>query len=167
MATTTPAEPDHLARTATQALTNARRVGELATAAVAVIDRRTRQIGVALGDPAALAAPEFTLMVTEKLKAAALAGRALQRGGPSAAHAAQSWLEQQVAAGGGAMTALWHARSPADLLGLGQRAIVAGAAAQVALAAELMHLGPQLFGAALAPIHRTATRNARRLARQA
>jgi hypothetical protein len=33
MATTALAEPDHLARTATQALTNARRVGKLATAA--------------------------------------------------------------------------------------------------------------------------------------
>ena len=57
--------------------------------------------------------------------------------------------------------ALWQARSPVDLLGFGSRAIVAGVAAQAALAAELMHLGPQLFGAGLAPIHRTATRNAR------
>jgi hypothetical protein len=82
MTTTALAQPDHLARVATQALTNARRVGELATAAVAVIDQRTRQIGAAIGDPVALAAPEFTRMVSEKLEAVALAGRALQRGGP-------------------------------------------------------------------------------------
>jgi hypothetical protein len=129
--------------------------------------RRTRQLGAAIGNPVALAAPAFTRMATEKLKAAALAGRAMQRGGPSAAHVAQSWLEQQVAAGGGAMTALGHARSPADLLGLGQCAIVAGLDAHAAFMAALLQLGTQLVGAALAPIHRTATRNAQRLARQA
>jgi len=167
MPITARAEPAHAARTARQALDNARRVGELAVAAAAVIDRRTRQLGAAIGNPVALAAPKFTLMVTEKLQAAALAGRAMQRGGPSAAHVAQSWLEQQVAAGGGAMTALGHARSPADLLVLGQRAIVAGLDAHAAFMAELLHLGTRLFGAALAPIHRTATRNAQGLARQA
>src|SRR4051812_13372845 len=120
MPITTRTEPAHAARTARQALDNARRVGELAVAAAAGIDRRTRQLGAAIGNPVVLAAPEFTLTVTEKLQAAALAGRAMQRGGPSAAHVAQSWLEQQVAAGGGAMTALGHARSPADLLVLGQ-----------------------------------------------
>jgi hypothetical protein len=65
------------------------------------------------------------------------------------------------------MTALGHARSPADLLVLGQRVIVAGLDAHAAFMAELLHLSPRLFGVALAPIHRTATRNARRLARQA
>jgi hypothetical protein len=33
--------------------------------------------------------------------------------------------------------------------------------------AAMLHPGTQLFGAGLAPIHRTATRNARRLARPA
>jgi hypothetical protein len=65
------------------------------------------------------------------------------------------------------MTALGHARSPADLLVLGQRAIVAGLDAHAAFMAELLHLGTQLVGAALAPTHQAATRNAQRLARQA
>jgi hypothetical protein len=167
MATTVLAEPDHLARTATQALTNARRVGELATAAVAVIDQRTRQIGAAVGDPVALAAPEFTRMVSEKLEAAALAGRALQRGLPATVRVAQAWLEQQGTVLGRATTTLWQARSPADLVTLGPRAVLAGVDAHGRWMATMLHLGTQLFGAGLAPIHRPATRNARRLARQA
>jgi hypothetical protein len=42
-----------------------------------------------------------------------------------------------------------------------------GRLAHAALAAEMTHLGTQVFGAGLAPIHRTATRNARRLTCQA
>jgi hypothetical protein len=153
------------ARTARKAIDNARRVGELAVAATAVIDTRTRQMGAAIGNPVALAAPEFTLMITEKVKAAALSGRAMQRRLPAARQACLGWVERQAAVAGGAALALWQARSPADLLEFGPRAIVAGVDAHAALAAEMTHLGTQVFGAGLAPVHRAATRNARRLAR--
>jgi hypothetical protein len=158
-------EPARSARTARKALDNARHVGELAVAATAVIDTRTRQMGAAIGDPVALAAPEFTLMVTEKVKAAALSGRAMQRRLPMAMQASLTWIERQAAVAGEAALAPWQARSPVDLLGFGPRAILAGVDAYAALAAEMTHLGTQVFGAGLAPIHRAATRNARRLAR--
>jgi predicted NBD/HSP70 family sugar kinase len=98
MAITALAEPARTARTASKALGNARRVGELAVAAAAVIDQRIRQLGAAIGNPAALAAPEFTLMVSEKVKAAALSGRAMQRRLPAALQAFLVWLERQAAA---------------------------------------------------------------------
>ena len=157
-------EPARSARTARKAIDNARRVGELAVAATAVIDTRTRQMGAAIGNPVALAAPEFTLMITEKVKAAALSGRAMQRSLPAARQACLGWVKRHAAVAGGAALALWQARSPVDLPGFGPRAIVAGVDAHAALAAEMTHLGTQAFGAGLAPIHRAATRNARRLA---
>ncbi len=78
MATTVLSEPVRAARTTMKAMDNARRIGELAEAAAAVVDKRTRQLRAAIGNPVALAAPESTLMATEKVKAVALSGRAMQ-----------------------------------------------------------------------------------------
>jgi hypothetical protein len=158
-------EPARSARTARKAIDNARRVGELAVAATAVIDQRTRQMGAAVGNPVALTAPEFTLMVTEKVKAAALSGRAMQRSLPAARQAFLAWLERQAAVSReGQRWRCGRLARPLTCSG-GPRAILAGVDAHAALAAEMTHLGTQAFGTGLAPIHRAATRNARRLAR--
>jgi hypothetical protein len=146
---------------------NVTRLGELAVAATAVIDRRTQMAAAALANPVELAAPEFTTMVTEKVEATVLSAHAVQGGLPAVTRAAQTWLGRHVAAVGDAATMLWAVGSPVALLALWPRLALASFEANAAAAGEMMHLGVRVFGAGLKPIHRAATRNARRLAQAA
>jgi hypothetical protein len=139
--------------------------GELAVASGRVIAERAA-LGVgALVDPSTVDHTEFARMVPEKMKAFSAASAALQR------RSGQFVAEMTRFAGTEAALALSAAgelalcRSPADLLALQSRLALAwfGRAVSQSLALGALAIGAG--GAALAPVHRAATGNARRLQR--
>jgi hypothetical protein len=126
------------------------RLGETLAASGTVIERRLELIRAAAADPLAGDYRELGLMVPEKIEAFAKAGAALS----------EIWwaAQRDMAAHLGHLTAMMlkgGTPTPADVRLMGKRG--ARGAARAAS-------GP---GAALAPIHKAATANARRLGKGA
>jgi len=137
--------------------------GEMGIAAARTIGYRTAMMAGVLHDPRELTNPEFVLMGTEKVEAAAKAAHAFALG---LADLQDAWVSlctlpvrtlQAVATGGFD----WQ-RAPLELWSLQTRIVEDTMAASMRFAQS----AASLAGAGLAPIHRTASANARRLERR-
>jgi hypothetical protein len=139
--------------------------GELAVASGRVIAERAALGVAALIDPSTADHIEFARMVPEKMKAFSAASAALQRrSGEFVAEMARfAGTEAALALSAAGQLAL--CRSPADLLALQNRLAVAWFGRAVSQSLALGALAVGAGGAALAPVHRAATGNARRLQR--
>ena len=139
--------------------------GELAVASGRVIAERAALGVAAFIDPSTADHIEFSRMVPEKMEAFLAASAALQR------RSGQFVAEMVRLAGSESALALSAAgqlalcRSPADLLALQNRLALAWFGRAVSQSLALGALAAGAGGAALAPVHRAATGNARRLRR--
>jgi hypothetical protein len=130
-----------------------------ALAAATTIGHRTAMLAAAASDPAALGHPEFKRMGQEKIDAGLEVGAIL--GGRLALlplHVA-SWWWSAATRGGEAVAAMALSRSPAELA-LAQQRYVSGLAASTR---RLVEAAVGDLAAGLAPVHRVAAANARRL----
>jgi hypothetical protein len=139
--------------------------GEMQLAAARTIGLRVPMIAAAMRDPRLLADPELALMVKEKIDAAGLvAAAAAPELALPAVHAAR-WMSQQAALWSRALTdvgTLSQGNAWARWQKVGEgMALINGAyvAAMVGTMAELGRV-------TLAPVHKAATANARRLGRR-
>ena len=139
--------------------------GELAVASGRVIAERAALGIAALLDPSTADHTEFARMVPEKMKAFSAASAALQRrSGEFVAEMARfAAAETALALSAAGEFAL--CRSPADLLALQNRLALAWFGRAVSQTLALGALAVSAGGAALAPVHRAATGNAKRLQR--
>lgn len=158
-ATPVAAMMDGLMRTATLQ-------GELGVAAARTIGYRTAMMAGALHDPRALTDPEFVRMGAEKVEAAAESATALAVGIADLQEAWIALMTGPVQAAALALGGIGVCRTPMDLMDLQRRwvqdSVTAGMAAGMRFAESAAALG----GAALAPMHRKASANARRLERR-
>lgn len=137
--------------------------GELGVAAARTIGYRTALMAGALQDPAKLANPEFVLMGTEKVEAAAKAAHAFALGLADLQDAWVSLCALPVRTASLMMSGGfgWQ-RAPMEVWALQTRIVDDAMAAGMRFAQS----AASLAGAGLAPIHRTASANARRLERR-
>ena len=129
-------------RRRSSALTLATRASELAFAVPVVVAARTARMLAAGSAPTPADRAEMRRMGSEKVEAFAAAWMAM----------AMRWQRLQIEWAMRAWTAAWRFPSPAQ-------------ARRRSLAAT-SHAFHELASAGLAPVHRTATRNARRLSRR-
>lgn len=140
--------------------------GEMATAAGQVIGYRTAMMAEAMGDPAAMIDPEFTLMGHEKVDAILESAVAMADGTRALFDAWTVWMTGQSRAALGAVSGLATCRTPFDLLEVQYRFIEASLSGTMASGSRIALGAARLAQAGLAPVHRTATANALRLARE-
>ncbi len=156
----------HTARAATVAADTMRDLGEMQLAAAQTIGLRVPMIAAAMGDPRLLADPELTRMAMEKVEAAALVAAAVapQLAFP-AVHAAR-WMGDQTALWSRALTgARLTPRSPGDAWTRWQKVAEGMALINGAYLAAMLGTMAELGRVTLAPVHKAATANARRLRR--
>jgi hypothetical protein len=144
-----------------------RDVGEMGQAAATTIALRTTgAIADAMRDPRLLADPELTLMVTEKVQAAAAAATAVAPKLALLTLHATRWMDAQAALAARGMRQLGAPTSAVAFwqgwLRLAEGAALANAAYGAAMVGTMVEMGR----AALAPVHRAATANARRLGKR-
>lgn len=144
----------------------AERTTEMGVAAAQTIGIRTGMLMRAAGDPVAMADPEFTLMVREKVEAAMESSLAMGANLSALQAAWTSWLSSQAAIATYAMSGLAQCRSPLDIAMVQSRALDALQSAGTAAGARLAEAAIGVTGAGLAPVHKAASANAKRLARQ-
>ncbi|HYH20028.1 MAG TPA: phasin family protein [Azospirillum sp.] len=137
--------------------------GELGLAAARTIGYRTALMAGALQDPTKLTNPEFVLMGTEKVEAAAKAVHAFSMGMADLQDAWVSLCTLPVRT----MSAVFSGgfdwqRAPMEVWSLNARIVEDTVVASMRFAQS----AASLAGAGLAPIHRTASANARRLERR-
>ena len=139
---------------------------DVAHASMRTIGFRTAMMARAAGDPVALADPEFTRMVREKIEAFAGAGGAVM-GGVQALHGLwAAAMIGQVLGTVQACAALASCRTPADVAAVQGRWLAASQSEAVRSVTRIMEATFGLYGASLDPIHAVVTANARRLARR-
>jgi hypothetical protein len=155
----------HHGRIAAAATRLVRDLDEMGRAAVETITHRSAVIAGAVQDPRKLADPELSLMMTEKVEAAAAAATAVLAPQLMAMPGlyATRWLGDQVALA--ARSAGQIARDPtvAGAVRQWQRAAEGMALINAAYATAMLGTMVELSAAALAPVHKAATANARRL----
>lgn len=144
----------------------AERTGEMGVAAATTIGIRTNMMVRAAGDPVAMADPEFTLMVCEKVEAAVESGLAMGAGLPTFHVALATWLSSQAAIATHAISSLAQCRTPADVAAVQSRTFEALHSAGTAASARLAEAAVVITGAGLDPVHRTVSANAKRLTQQ-
>ncbi len=160
------ADTQRLAHAGAELTRTALKTGEMSVAAGRTIAYRLAMMGEALGDPFAWSDPEFTLMGREKLEAAAEAGVAVY-GGLGAFHEGWwLWSTKQAEAMVEAWTALLQPPTPTGLAEAQRRFVNASIDAANGAAAGFAVAASRLGGLGLAPIHKAASANARRLARE-
>jgi hypothetical protein len=140
------------------------RTTEMLLASGQVIGTRVGRIARAGANPSARDTKEFTLMGSEKVKAATQSGLAVVAQLQSANYQLMARGWQQWLASLGAMTALASSRSFSEAVSR-QHRLVHSLARSGPTHSRLSSDTARLFSAALAPVHGAATANARRLAR--
>lgn len=137
----------------------------LAVAAAQTIGYRTAMMARAIGNGEALDHPEFSLMGREKVEAALESGQALLAGSGAFQDAWTIWLTGQTRAAVWAMQEFLRCRTLADMAGVQQRYVLSSMGSTIAASIRLTQSATRLASAGMAPVHRTASANARRLAR--
>ncbi|MGQ9366258.1 phasin family protein [Azospirillum sp. ST 5-10] len=150
---------DDLMRTATLQ-------GELGVAAARTIGYRTAMLAGAMQDPQALVDPEFVRMGAEKVEAAAESATALAAGIADLQDAWMALLTGPAQAAALAVGGVGACRTPFDLLDVQRRWMEESIASGMAAGLRFAEAAAALGGAALAPMHRRASANARRLERR-
>jgi Phasin protein len=141
------------------------RHGELALASGGVVAKRMALGAAAMVDPLNADHAEFARMVPEKAQAFADAGAVLLQRSGAVAQQMAKFAANEMALAMRATVALAACRTPSDLAAAQARLVTAwlGRAMSQAIALNAMAVRSQ--AAAMAPVHRTATANARRLGR--
>lgn len=139
---------------------------DVAHASMRTIGFRTAMMVRAAGDPVALADPEFTRMVREKVEAFAGAGGAVVGGVQALQGLWAAAMVGQMLGTAQACAALASCRTPADVAVVQGRWLAASQSEAVRSATRIMEATFGLYGAGLDPIHAVVTANARRLARR-
>lgn len=161
-----PAGSNRHAKTAAVAAGVMRDLGEMQLAAARTIGVRMPMIAAAMSDPRQLSDPELSLMVTEKVEAVALAAAAAvpQLALPSV-HAAR-WMGEQAALWSRAMTDHGPVPSLAGAWTSWHKLAEGMALINAAYLTAMIGTAAELGRVTLAPIHKAATANARRLGRR-
>ena len=149
--------------TAMRAMATAMRSHETAGGAAGVIAARTGMATAALGAPNAANDAEMSRMVSEKTTAFAASGAAAAAGSSRMAETSARFAMEEAVNAARAFTSMAACRSPQDLFALQARLTMdlfsRGMAHGNGMASQASHMGE----AALAPVHKTVTANARRL----
>lgn len=147
-------------RTAVRAMRTMRDLDTMGRAAATTIALRSQMIAEAFRNPAKLADPELSLMMSEKVEAAAaVAAAVVPQLALPALHAAR-WLgDHATLLARHAMTPLWSGASWRQYQRLAEGMAYINAAYGAAMLGTMVELG----SVALRPVHRAATANARRL----
>ncbi|WP_051341381.1 phasin family protein [Azospirillum halopraeferens] len=140
--------------------------GELGVAAARTIGYRTAMMAGAFQDPRALTDPEFVRMGAEKVEAAAESATALVAGFADMQEAWMSLLTGPVQAAALAFGGIGTCRTPMDLIDIQRRCVQDSVTAGMAAGMRFAESAAALGGAALGPLHRKASANARRLERR-
>jgi len=140
------------------------RTTEMLVASSQVIATRVGQIARAGANPSARDIKEFTLMGSEKVKAANQSALAVASRVQSANYQLMARGWQQLFTNLGAMSALASSRTLGEALSRQSR-LLHSLARSGHTHSRLSSDTARLFSAALAPVHGAATANARRLAR--
>lgn len=133
-------------------------MAEMALAAGQTIGHRSLMLAKAAGDPVALAHPEFTRMVAEKMAVAAETGFEVAARLAAAQWGWAGWFGAQAQLGAAALAA-----SPATAW---QHWLTASTGQAAEIGQRLMADAAALADAGLAPAHRVVSANARRLGRK-
>ena len=153
------------AKVAATAADTMRDFGEMQLAAARTIGLRVPMIAAAMRDPRLLADPELAMMVMEKVEAAGLvAAAAAPQLALPAVHAAR-WMRQQTALWSRALTdvgTLSQGNAWVRWQKVGEGMALINAAYVAAMVGTMAELGR----VTLAPVHKAATANARRLGRR-
>ena len=139
--------------------------GEVGLASAQTIGHRTAMMAAAFGDPVAMANPEFIRMGTEKVEAAAEAGHAMASGMNELGRAWLALLSGQGLTAGFAF-GLGGFGNPAALAELQRRTMTEAMTAGLNAGLRVAEAYSAIASAGLAPVHRTVSANARRLARE-
>jgi hypothetical protein len=155
----------HLLQLATDLHDNARRAGETAVAATLTIAKRQEMLALAMSDPRHLAHPEFTRMVTEKLRATSEATLAALTHAGKPTQDLDRWVQAHGEIAILAWQSLARATTPASLFDLWATTTRKSVEASMVFAQAMSGIGASMFRVGLEPYHRAVTANARRLHR--
>jgi hypothetical protein len=145
--------------------TNGRKTAELAMAAGHVVAKRMTLGAAAMIDPLNADHREFARIIPEKTTAFSQAGITwLQRSGKVAERMA-GFAASEMATASEAAAAMARCRTPADIIAVQSRFATDWFARVLSQSVTLGSLALRLQGAAIVPLHRAATANARRLSR--
>jgi hypothetical protein len=142
---------------------SSRTAGEMLMAAGEVIGARVALGTVAMLNPAIADHAEFAKMLPEKTEAFAAAGTILTDRSMRAARYVAQAASNELSIAAAACSALVTCADPARALSLQTEYAAGWFGRTVALSMRLGAMALQAQGAAMGPVHRTATDNARRL----
>lgn len=137
--------------------------GELALASGDVVARRMALGAAAMVDPLNADHAEFARMLPEKAQAFSDAGLVLLQRSAAAVQQVARFAVNELALAMRATTALTACRTPADLAAAQARLVTAWFGRAVTQSIELNAMAVRSQAAMLAPVHRAATANAKRL----
>lgn len=161
--TTVYSDATRLMRSATQAAATATMGAELAVASAQVIAARMAMMGAMEAVPSAATAGELARMVPEKAEAFTAAGLSMAGHlGSMAAKGAEAAARESSFAASACMD-IASAKSPMDFVMAQHRYFTAFMGRATTQAVVMTALATRLQADALAPIHKTATANAKRL----
>lgn len=140
--------------------------GEMVQAAGETIVHRMEMMRRAAGDPVVLGHPEFALMYREKGEAGLAAARAMADDVIDGQRVMASWLGDQARLNMSALLSLARCRSLPDWLAVQRRYLEASTERAATAGSRLAKLAGHAADAGLAPVHRAASGNARRLGRR-
>jgi hypothetical protein len=145
--------------------TNGRKGGELAVAAGKVIAKRVALAAAAVVDPLNADHAEFARIIPEKATAFSSAGMAWLQGSSEAAQRISAFAASELATAATAALAIAGSKTPAGAIAAQRSFATAWFARVFSQSIALGSLAIKSQGAAMAPIYRAATANARRLSR--
>jgi hypothetical protein len=141
------------------------RTGELAIATNKVVAKRMSLAAAAIVDPGRADHAEFGRILPEKTVAFSQAGMAWMSWSGKVAEQMSSFALAEMASASAAVTAMAACKTPGALIDAQSRFVTAWFGRAVAQSMNLGALAMRSQGAVIAPIHRVATANARRLGR--
>jgi hypothetical protein len=145
--------------------TNVRKGGELAVAAGQVIAARAALGAAAMMDPLKADHVEFARIIPEKTTAFSAAGVAWLRGSSETAQRISAFAASELATAATAAAAIASCKTPAGVFAAQSRYASAWFGRVLTQSVALGSLAIKSQGAAMAPLYRAATANARRLSR--
>src|SRR4051812_1533480 len=157
---------DHLVSVGQDLARTAGKTQEMALASVQTIGYRTAMMLQALGDPVAMANPEFTLMGHEKVEAAVESHRAMLGSGQALIESWTAWALGQANSTTKAFAELVTCRTPAQFIGVQQHYLQSTWTNATAAAAKLTQAAIRITDSGLIPVHKVMAANAKRLAEQ-
>jgi hypothetical protein len=155
---------DHLVNVGHDLARTAGKTQEMAMASVQTIGYRMAMMFQALGDPVAMANPEFTLMGHEKVEAAVESHRAMVESGQALIESWTAWALGQANTTTKAFAELATCRTPASFISVQQHYLQSTWINAATAAAKLTQAAIRITDSGLIPVHKVAAANAKRLA---